>query len=256
MSDALTLALWQGPAQPGPEAALTVLEDVAAAAAARGADLLVMPEMFLTGYDIGAARVAALAMSVDGDAMRRVGEMSRRHGIGIVVGFPEADAAGVFNSAALIEGGDVVSVARKAHLFGEVDAAQFVAADALPGVATFRGWRVAMAICYDVEFPELVRHHALAGAEVLLVPTANFAPFESVSARMVPVRAEENAVFVAYANYVGREGRFEYCGGSCICGPDVADIARAGAGPETILGKIRRGGGGTHLGDRRADLYG
>ena len=52
------------------------------------------------------------------------------------------------------------------------------------------------------------------------MPTANMAPFEGVATRLVPARAEENAVFVAYANYVGAEGAFAYFGLSCVCGPD------------------------------------
>ena len=83
-----------------------------------------------------------------------------------------------------------------------------------------------MAICYDVEFYELVRAYALAGAEIVLVPTVNMQPYTGIATRVVPARAEENEIYVAYANRVGSEGNFEYCGLSCVVGPDGLDHAR------------------------------
>jgi predicted amidohydrolase len=63
-------------------------------------------------------------------------------------------------------------------------------------------------------------------------------PFDSVATRLVPARAEENGLYVAYANYTGSEGEFKYCGLSCLCGPDGEDIARAGRESELIFGEI------------------
>jgi len=158
--------------------------------------------------------------------------------------------------------GAILARCRKTHLFGAVDAAQFIPGEAIGAVVPFRGWRVALAICYDVEFPELVRAQALGGAELIVVPTANMTPFESVALRMVPTRAEENGIFVAYANYTGREAAFDYCGLSCVAGPDGEDRARAGATPALLRARIDRAdiaatrARGSHLRDRRADLYG
>ena len=86
-------------------------------------------------------------------------------------------------------------------------------------------------------------------------------PFESIPARVVPTRAEENGVYIAYANYCGTEGDFEYCGLSCLCAPDGADLARAGRDEALLFGdlskrrlaEIRQRT--TYLRDRRADLY-
>ena len=114
---------------------------------------------------------------------------------------------------------------------------------------------------HDIEFPELARALSLNGAEVLLVPTANMAPYHSVSERLVPARAEENAVFVAYANLVGNEGDTTYAGGSCICGPDGEDLERAGGSATLIVADLNKDAlikarkTATHLTDRRPDLY-
>ena len=118
-----------------------------------------------------------------------------------------------------------------------------------------------MLICYDVEFPENVRHLALLGADLVAVPTALMRPFDVVANILVPARAYENQVFVAYVDRCGHEGDFEYCGLSCVVGPDGVDLARAGRGEELILADIdkavllRSRQVNTHMRDRRPALY-
>ena len=117
-------------------------------------------------------------------------------------------------------------------------------------------------ICYDVEFPELVRAHALAGTDLLLVPTANMHPFELVAESLVPVRAWENQMYVAYANRVGQEGEFEFFGLSALAGPDGVARARAGRGEELVLADLDPAllaasrEANPYLKDRRPGLYG
>lgn len=185
-----------------------------------------------------------------------------RRGIGLLCGFPELDGERVFNAAVLIDAsGKVPSVCRKAHLFGAGDRAAFSAADALCPLVKFGEWSVGLAICYDVEFPELVRAYALGGADAVLVPTANMQPYTGVATRVVPARAEENEIYIAYANRVGVEGEFDYCGLSCVTGPDGIDIARAGLTEEMIFAELskealtRVRSTLSHLNDRRSDLY-
>lgn len=260
----MRIALFQRePARNGFEEARESLDRACAAAVRNGVDLLTTPEMFLSGYNIGAEAVRAAAEPVDGPMISGLVAMAARHKVGILSGFPELAPDGrVYNAIALIDAeGTLRAVCRKTHLYGEVDRAQFAAADTLCPVVEFGGWRVGLAICYDIEFPELVRAHALAGAEAILTPTANMAPYTGVATRIVPARAEENEVFVAYANYVGSEGRFDYCGLSCIVGPDGEDLARAGTGEEIIFADLTRDqlarvrSASTHLRDLRPELY-
>jgi predicted amidohydrolase len=241
----------------------TALFDQACATAKAGrADLILFPEMALTGYNIGAERIHTLAEPRSGAMVQALRDMAQRHNIGVLCGFPELDGAQIFNSAALIDAsGTLLSICRKAHLFGEVDRAAFSAADALYPLVQFGDWSLGLAICYDVEFPELVRAYALSGADAILVPTANMQPYIGVATRVVPARAEENEIYVAYANRVGSEGAFTYCGLSCVTGPDGLDLARAGTGEEIIfadlskdvLSKVRMSL--SHIQDRRTDLY-
>jgi predicted amidohydrolase len=220
--------------------ALIKLEASATIASASKAQLLITPEMYLTGYNIGVAKVRELAEPRDGSMLTSVAEIARRHKIAILVGFPELDADGsIYNAVAFIdEQGALLNLYRKTHLYGDVDRQQFSAGSCLDTPFQYHGWSLATAICYDIEFPEVARHYAQLGVDALLVPTANMIPFDSVATRLVPARAEENGLYVAYANYTGSEGEFKYCGLSCLCGPDGEDIARAGRESELIFGEI------------------
>ncbi len=128
-------------------------------------------------------------------------------------------------------------------------------------VAELDGLKIGILICYDVEFPEAVRSLALAGAELIAVPTALIRPFEFVARVLVPARAIENQVFVAYAGLCGDEGDLGYCGLSCIVGPDGQDLARAGTDPALLFADVdpstipecRKTN--PYLSDRRPALY-
>ena len=238
------------------------LDASAAKAAALQADILILPEMALTGYNIGPAAVRAAAEPQDGMMAQTIATIARRHRIAIIAGLPELAEGKVYNAAHMV-GPDGVTRAhyRKTHLFGSVDRSQFSPGQTLSPVFDYLGWRLALAICYDVEFPELVRSLALQGVEALLVPTANMEPYRGIPLRVVPVRAEENEIFVAYANGTGPEGDFTYCGLSCVCGPDGLDLARATDAPQMIVADLSRDHLTatrrkiSHLNDRRTDLY-
>jgi 5-aminopentanamidase len=257
------VALLQGPAEtPDPEAGLAAVADAAARAAAAGARLLVTPEMSLTGYAIGADRVAELAEPVPGPLTDRVAAIAAEHGLAIAVGLPVRTPAGIANTVVVVDSdGSLLAGYAKAHLYGDVDRDAFVPGDV--GVVQFRldGVTVGLLVCYDVEFPEAVRAHALAGTELLVVPTGLMDPYGHVGTVLVPARAYESQVFVAYTNRTGVEGEFVYCGASCVIAPDGTELARAGRGEEllvadvdpAVLASSRRVN--THLADRRPELY-
>ena len=230
----LTIAGLQHPGHPGDVAAnLAVVAAAAREARARGADLLVTPEMFVTGYNIG-ARVAQLARRPLVDEIARVAAES---GIAVVAGLPELLPDGtVANTALLVdETGAELARYRKTHLFSELDQSLFVAGTGLPVPVTYRGVRLALLICYDVEFPETVRAAALAGAHVVVVPTAQMEPFAFVAETLIPVRAWENQVYVAYVNRSGEEGDLRYVGRSSIAAPSGAVLDALAPGTPTGL---------------------
>ncbi|MCM2579510.1 carbon-nitrogen hydrolase family protein [Streptomyces meridianus] len=259
----LRIALHQGPSGvPATSSeSLTALESAAARAESAGASLLVASELYLTGYALGGA-VRDLAEPADGDGARRVAEIAAEHRISVAYGYPERDGEALHNSVQLIgpDGGRQANY-RKTHLFGDFETAHFTPGDVPVVQAVVDGVTVGLLICYDVEFPETVRAHALAGTEVLLVPTALMRPFEIVPQTVLPVRAWENQMYIAYANRCGREGEFDFAGLSCLAAPDGTVRARAGADDDLLVAeadtalltasRLRN----PYLGDRRPALY-
>jgi predicted amidohydrolase len=235
----LACALQMTPVPADPAANLGRIAAAAAEARRLGADLLVTPEMGVTGYAIG-DDIARLAEPADGPIAARLSETARAHGVAIVAGLPERDGAAVYNSAVLAEPGGGRRLYRKCHLYGPAEKAAFTPSDAPPVPFELGGLRAAMLICYDVEFPEMARAAALAGAELLIVPTALPAgPFSRTASEiLVPARAFENLAFVVYAGLCGTERGFAYEGGSAIVGPDGRDLARAGSGEALLVARL------------------
>lgn len=261
----MRIACFQGPEEADTKAGnLARLRKVAGEGRDGGATLLVCPELFLTGYAIGAEAVASLAEPFDGAAIAEAGRIAADTGIGLSFGFPERATDGrIFNTVVVIgTDGTVLGSYRKTHLFGDVDREQFAPGDTEPPIVDIGGLRVGVLICYDVEFPENVRGLALRGADMVIVPTALMRPFDVVARTLVPARAYENQLFLAYVDRCGREDGFDYCGLSCVVGPDGVDVARAGRGEELIFADIdpaelaRSRQLNTHLQDRRPALYG
>lgn len=256
-------ALLQSSGRPGSVVEnLKVLDEAAGRAAAAGAGLVAAPEMFLTGYAIG-DDIARLAEPADGDSANAIAEIATRHGVAVAYGYPEREGETVYNSAQLISAdGTRLANYRKTHLFGCFERDHFTPGEQPVVQADLNGLRIGLMICYDVEFPENVRAHALAGTDLLVVPTAQMHPFQFVAESVVPVRAFENQMYVAYVNRVGPEGEFEFVGLSTLAGPDGIARTRAGRGEELVLADAdpdflaASREANPYLKDRRPGLYG
>ncbi|WP_156465051.1 carbon-nitrogen hydrolase family protein [Mesorhizobium sp. Root552] len=233
----MRLAIYQMQAKAGDVGAnLTSIEGSIRRAAAQGANLLVAPELALPGYGAGPA-MAALAEAPDGASWRRLAAVSRETGVAILAGFAEKSGDTVYNSSLFVDGDEPPVVYRKSHLYGPYERGLFAAEKPSARIIEHAGIRFGMLICYDVEFPENVRRLAQAGAQAALVPTAlpasDHADF--IARRMIPVRAFENQLFVAYVNHCGADDRFAYAGLSGVAAPDGTLLAAAGNVVEELL---------------------
>ncbi|MDZ7747930.1 MAG: nitrilase-related carbon-nitrogen hydrolase [Halofilum sp. (in: g-proteobacteria)] len=239
MAEPLPIAVYQYAARDeGPQERLGRLEAAAARAAAGGARLLVAPELFLSGYAIGDADLRARAEPADGPASARAGAIARAHGIALVYGYPESAGARTCNAARCIApDGTPVANHRKVLRAGPGERARYAGGDGLT-LFGLDGHTIAVLICYDVEMPEAVRAAALAGATLVAAPTALVDDHPFVARHMIPTRAFENGIYVAYANFAGEENGTRYLGESCIAGPDHRVPARAGAGEELLLATV------------------
>lgn len=240
------------------DANLHELDTAARRARDEGAELLVTTEMFVTGYDIGDA-VRDLARR---DLLTPARDIARRHGVGLVLGAPEHADGACYNSAFLIAAdGTVLGRHRKIHLFGELDRTYFAPGDRLTAPIPYGGLRIALLICYDVEFPEAARAAALAGADLIAVPTAQMRPYEFVADHLLRVRAWENQVYIAYVNHDGDEGSLSYVGRSSVVAPSGAVLAEARHGNQLIFATVdseevrKARAANPYLTDRRPELY-
>ena len=218
---------------------LARIETAAHVAAQAGATLLITPELGVTSYGGGRA-ILDLAEPADGPIVLRLSEIARQTGVAIVAGFAEMAGGAVHNSAVYTDGAGTPSVYRKSHLYGDYERGLFKPEPPATCLFSHRGMRLGMLICYDVEFPENVRRLALAGADFILVPTATpmGASGTFIAEKMIPVRAFENQVFIAYVNNIGRDGEFDYAGQSVIAAPDGALLASAGVAEELLTADI------------------
>jgi nitrilase len=233
------IALWQGTSPAGnSRAALETAKQMLAAAGAAGAQVLVLPETWVQGYNYD--QIPATALPRYGDWQAELAKACAEAGCGLVIGYAERDGAAVYNAAlALDSRGAEIAHYRKIQLYGPRESAIYAAGDAY---ATFdlQGTRCALLICYDIEFAPHVAHLAAQGVALILVPTANMLPFTHVAAATVPAMAANHGLAIAYANYCGTEGDLDYAGGSVIAGPHGEVLAQAGATPALLITDLPR----------------
>lgn len=200
-------------------------------------DLLVCPELFMSGYAVGDT-LPQLAETMDGEFAQQISQLAQQYRTAIVYGYPERDGEVLYNSAACISAeGKLLANHRKLILPPGFEAGYFKAG-ALPTLFELNGLRCAILVCYDAEYPEAVRAMAEAGAQVVIVPTALVDSWPVVAHKVIPTRAFENGVWLLYANHAGTEGPVSYLGESCIVAPNGQDAARAGAGECLIMAEL------------------
>lgn len=224
-------------------------------AAGRGAQLVVLPELFLGPYFCQRkddASAFATAEPVPGPTTAALAEAARRHGIVLVGGSVYERTADdrYFNTASVFgPDGQALGHYRKTHIPEDIlyhEQHYFAPGDTGVRVFDTPFGKVAPLICYDQWYPEAARMATLQGAEIVVYPTAIGVIDEAVEEnitgdwegmwRAAQVgHAAVNNVFVAAVNRVGREGAITFWGGSFLAGPDGAVIAKAGAGEELVL---------------------
>lgn len=194
---------------------LQLISDAMVEAKGDQADLIVFPELFLSGYSVG-EEVDQLAETEDGPGMREIRRLSLEHGLYTAVSFPEKGENGQFHiSSALIDNnGDVLGIYRKTHLFDE-EKKYFTPGSEFNVIDTPLG-KIGMMICFDVEFPEIARSLKLQGADFIVIVNANMYPYELHHHLYSRVRAMENEIPVIICNRLGKEGDLDFCGDSMI----------------------------------------
>ncbi|HSM37385.1 MAG TPA: nitrilase-related carbon-nitrogen hydrolase [Longimicrobiales bacterium] len=234
-----------------------VLEDIegnataiAEAASGLSADLVVTPELSLTGYSLGASAGALARGLAVGSGIAGAEALGEVQGT-IVVGLPERSATGhPFNAAAAVRDGRVRHVHRKRYLptYGMFEEARhFTPGQSLELHSVDDAWSVGLLICEDLWHPALAYLLAMAGADIIAILAAapgrgvwdggdgsRFGSWEGWI-RLARVTAQVHGTYVALANRGGVEGPVTFAGGSLIVAPDGAVVAQADASSGVVL---------------------
>lgn len=214
------------------------MEGMVLQAAAEGARLIVLPELWSTGYDLAAAETHAVppAMGVFAD----VAALARRQHIAIVGSLLSRNANGKVGNTAVYFDQDGRSLGEysKVHLFRLMAEDQYlVAGDHLALVET--AWvTFGLAICYDLRFPELFRRYALGGAGAVILPSEWPRPRLNHWIALLQARAIENQMFMIACNRVGSSDQTHFFGHSCIIDPWGEFIVRAGEHEGLFTGEV------------------
>ena len=201
-----------------------------------GADLLVCPELTLSGYPpedllLRPSFLAACQQELDALA-------AATDGMAALVGFPHSEGE-VYNAAALLREGRVAEIAHKQALpnYGVFDDKRYFRPGHASVVAALAGVRVGMLICEDIWQPEPAAHAAAAGAELLVV--INASPWDDAKQAereaVLVERARETGCALVYLNLVGGQDEVVYDGGSLLVNSDGTVAARAPAFADALL---------------------
>lgn len=250
-----------------PDANRAMALEAIAAGARDGADVIVLPELTSSGYMFDSAQEAA-ALAIDAGDPLLVQWGAAGGGAVVIAGFCErGDDGNVYNSAAVTGPGGVLGVYRKVHLWDR-EKLWFTPGQAPPRVFDTPAGRIGVLVCYDLEFPEMTRMLALAGAELIAIPT-NWPLVPRPDGERAPEvviamgAARVNRVAIACCDRTGIERGQDWNGGTSIVDQDGwVRAAQAGVGAAAADLDLAR----SHdkrfteladaFADRRPELYG
>jgi len=201
--------------------------------------LVVLPEMFATGFSMDAGKIAERAGGPTTDFMK---QLAREKGVYVLGGLVRQDSVSrVFNEAICVApSGRRVVRYDKLHLFRPGGESKHYAPGGDITLFQWGNFKVASFVCYDLRFPEIFRMATLRGAEVLVV-IANWPRRRSIHwSLLLQARAIENQAYVVGVNRCGQDPQLDYSGGTVVIGPWGDTIASAGENETVISADLDR----------------
>ncbi len=197
---------------------LETMKEIMEQAASEDADLVLFPELCLSGYFIQDIK-EEMAEPINGDSIKYIQALCKELQVYTVFSWPERGEDGkIYNSACLIsDQGKIAGNYRKVHLYDR-EKEIFESGDTFKVFDTDLG-RIGIMICYDLDFPEAARSLYAGGADIILIPTNNFYPYARYQEAYLKVRAMENELPIAICNRTGQEDDLNYFGESAAYDP-------------------------------------
>jgi len=201
-------------------------------------DLVICPELFISGYG-SHEKINEYSEIHDGEYASKISSLAKKSNTAIIYGYPEIDSNHLFNSAQFFNN-EGLSIAnhRKKLLPLTADESKIFTPGKESSIFSINGIKSAIVICYELEFPEIIRELSLQGVELIIAPTGQSSHWPAAALYNCRTRAFENGIFVAYANSTGNLNGINFMGESKIIGPDGLDIANAGLDEKLITAEI------------------
>lgn len=278
MKTSVHVALIQMSCTPNPEENQLKAEERIRQAAASGANMVCLQELYRSEYFCQHfdEQYFDLAEDLSGDTTLRLSQLAKELGIVLVASLFERRTAGIYHNTAVVFDADGTNLGmyRKAHIPDDpmfYEKYYFTPGDTGYRVFDTRFGRIGVLICWDQWYPEAARLTALQGANILFYPTAiGTLPNESQQEKEEFVQAWQtiqrshavaNGCFVASVNRVGTEGELTFWGASFICGPFGKVLAQAGDTEEILMAEVdfsaveKQRRTWPYFRDRRTDTY-
>lgn len=206
-------------------------------AAREGADIVLLPELWASGYDLKNARNYASPLNEGWFACMQ--EMAKDHRVALGGSMIEEQGEKFYNTFILVDHlGKQLGCYRKTHLFDLIDEKKYFSAGSQLALIESPWGKIGLALCYDLRFPELFRSYALQGAEVILLvaewPRRRIAHWDI----LLLARAIENQCFIAAVNKVGTSKGEQLGGNSAVIDPMGKILAAGGAAPGVFVAEI------------------
>jgi predicted amidohydrolase len=210
---------------------LRKIEEVTRKAKEQGADMVIFPELSLTGYVIR-DQIYELAETIPGPSVERVEQIAKETGMYVVFGMPELSdktKATLFNTAVFVGPNGYIGKYRKMYLptHSVFEEKRYFRSGYQTAVYDTPLGKIGFCICYDLFFPEVTRLARLKGAQLIVSISASPAVRRSFFEILTAARALENTAFLAYVNLVGVQDGLQFWGGSRLVAPTGDIIAKA-----------------------------
>lgn len=210
---------------------LQKIEEFTIKAKEQAADLVIFPELSLTGYVVR-DQIYELAETIPGPSTKRIEDMAKKTGMHIIFGMPELSEktkATIFNTAVFVGPKGVIGKYRKMYLptHSVFEEKRYFRPGYQTAAFDTELGNIGLCICYDLFFPEVCRLTRLKGAELIVSISASPAVRRSYFEILTAARALENTVFLAYVNLVGVEDGLQFWGGSRLVSPTGDVLAKA-----------------------------
>ena len=218
---------------------LTKIEKTVINAKKQAADLVIFPELSLTGYVV-IDQIYELAETIPGPASRTMEGIARKTKTYIVFGMPELSEktqATIYNTAVLVGPEGFIGKYRKMYLptHSVFEEKRYFRPGYQTAVFDTKLGKIGLIICYDIFFPEVSRLTRLKGAQLIVCISASPSTRRTFFETLTVARAMENTAFLAYVNLVGIEDGLQFWGGSRLVGPNGKILVQAKYDEEDLV---------------------